>query len=75
MGAEHPDPETPNGAFVRRFSNLAYCNGGPTAGISGFALAGFFVPGYSAWDPEDPDALLFDNVVVEAPAPFVMIVR
>ncbi len=75
MGAGHPDPDTPTGALVRQFSGLAYCNGGPTAGISGFALAGFFVPGYSAWNPEDPDALLFDNVVVEKSSSFVIIVR
>lgn len=75
MGTEHPDPETPKGALVRRFAGLAYCNGGPTAGISGFALAGFNVPGYSAWNPEDPDSLLFDNVVLETPEPFVLVVR
>ena len=74
MGSEHPVPETPDGALVRRFSDLAYCNGGPALGISGFALAGYFVPGYSAWDPEDPDALLFDNIRVETVPSGAMII-
>ena len=37
------------------------------------ALSGFGAPGYSAWNAEDPDALLFDNIKVEI-APGMMII-
>ena len=65
MGTTHPGVTTPNGTLVREFANLAYRNGSPVKGISGFALSGFGAPGYSAWDAEDPDALLFDNIKVK----------
>ena len=75
MGTTHPGATSPNGTLVREFANLAYRNGSPVEGISGFALSGFGAPGYSAWDAEDPDALLFDNIKVKVVPGMRIIVR
>ena len=75
MGTTHPEATSRNGTLVRKFTNLAYRNGRPVKGISGFALSGFGAPGYSAWNAEDPDALLFDNVKVEILPGMRIIVR
>ena len=75
MGTTHPGATSRNGTLVREFANLAYRNGRPVRGISGFALSGFGAPGYSAWNAEDPDALLFDNIKVEMPSGMTIIVR
>ena len=75
MGTTHPGATTPNGTLVGEFADLAYRNGRPARGISGFALSGFGAPGYSAWDAEDPDALLFDNIKVETPPGMTIILR
>ena len=75
MGTTHPGATSPNGTLVWEFANLAYRNGRPANGVSGFALSGFGAPGYSAWNAEDPDALLFDNVKVETPPGMSIIVR
>jgi hypothetical protein len=65
MGALHPEMATPDGELVGLFDDLAYKNGGSDKGISGFALAAFGAPGFSPWNPDDPDAALFDNIRAE----------
>lgn len=65
MGASHPEMTSADGALVSSFDNLAYANGGPVDGFSGFSLAAYGVPGFSTYNPEDPDIVLFDNVCVD----------
>lgn len=65
MGTAHPEMATQNGELVNSFEGLAYNNGGSSNGISGFALAAFGAPGFSSWNPEDPDLVLFDNIQAE----------
>ena len=65
MGTSHPEMSAADGALVETFENLAWKNGAPTDGISCFALAAFGTPGFTPWDPEDPDAALFDNIRAE----------
>ena len=65
MGTAHPEMATQNGELVNSFDDLAYRNGGSANGISGFALSAFGAPGFSSWNPEDPDLVLFDNIQAE----------
>ena len=75
MGTTHPEATSPNGTLVGEFADLVYRNGRPVKGISGFALSGFGAPGYSGWDAEDPDALLFDNIKVKVMPGMRIIIR
>lgn len=76
MGREHPTPATPRGAVVASFNDLAWCNGAPVRGLSAIAVSAFFTPGWAPWDPEDPDAALFDNFRADATdGSFVIVVR
>ena len=76
MGTSHPELSTADGTRVDTFENLAWKNGAPVNGISGFGLAAFGTPGFTPWDSENPDAALFDNIRAEiVPSGVALIVR